>query len=79
MGGGMFNQAIEKKLSSLSTNEAKLAWLNGVNAKIDALSAKVTSQNTKDMLSRVKSEIDQKIDELNGNAVTPDVISNLLQ
>ena len=75
----MFNQAIEKKLSTLSTNEAKLAWLNGVNAKIDALSAKVTSQNTKDMLSRVKSEIDQKIDELNGNAVTPDVFSNLLQ
>lgn len=70
---------IDAKLATLSTADAKLAWLNAVNAKIDALSAKVTAQKSKDVLGALKDLLNQKIDAINNVGVDSSIINNLLQ
>lgn len=72
-------QALDNRLATFTDTESKLAWLNGVNAKIDALAAKVTSQKSKDLLNALKNLINSKIDDLNGNSIDSTTITNLLQ
>lgn len=70
---------IDTKLATLSTNDTKLAWLNAVNQKIDALSAKVTAQRSKDILTALKDLLNQKIDAINNVGVDSSIINNILQ
>lgn len=70
---------VDARLASLSTNEAKIAWLNGINLKIDVLAAKVTAQKSKNILAELKDLLNQKIDAINNVEVDSSVLNNLLQ
>ncbi len=71
--------AIDTKLASLSTNDLKLTWLNGVNQKIDVLATKVTSQKSKDILNALKDLLNQKIDIINNVGVDASILNQILQ
>ena len=70
---------LDTKLATFSDDAARTTWLQGVNAKIDVLLAKVTSQKSKSILEALKNLINDKLDAFSGNAVDQSVITNLLQ
>ena len=84
--GGWFGAMIPKaisdkldaKLTSMSDSAAKIAWLQNVNTKIDALAAKVNWQKAKRLLEEFKNLIGNKIDELSGNTIDENTLSKIL-
>ncbi len=70
---------IDTKLSTLSTSDAKLAWLNAINQKIDTLASKVTAQKSKNILAALKDLLNQKIDTINNVGVDSTLIDDILE
>lgn len=71
--------ALDNKLATIASDSEKLTWLAGVNTKIDALSARITAQKSKDLLAALKDLINTKIDALNNNSVDTATVNSLLQ
>ncbi|MDQ1343610.1 MAG: hypothetical protein QG650_329 [Patescibacteria group bacterium] len=71
--------SIDAKLTALSTDTEKLAWLNAVIGKVEALEAKVKSKKSKAVLTELKDLLNQKVDALEGNDATEDAINEILQ
>lgn len=73
------SKTIDTKLATFPDNTSKIAWINWINSKIDALASKVTSQKSKDILTALKDLLNQKIDDMNWNNIDSSVINGLFQ
>lgn len=58
------NASIDKKLSTFSTNDEKLSWLNNIVTKIDAILTKLKWMRAKAQLVEFKDLLNDRIDEI---------------
>jgi len=72
-------KVIDKKLAALSDDDARISWLNALNAKVVSLSAKVTSTKSKTLLSSIQDVINEKLDEINGTSLDDEILEGLME
>ena len=72
-------KAVDKKLATLETTEAKIAWLKNVSAKIDTLKGKVLSNKNKNLLKALQGLINERLDALDTQDDTQEMMNDLLK